>query len=351
MNKLARFNLITEKGKIIFFVMVNAFLLFLLCYMSRLTIPLLFAYLLYVICRPIMPYLVKAGRSKLVAIVVIFLGLGFFTVYPIVKIFPIIKQEADNLQYYIPKVEHYLRTNYDLLTLKLQEKFGLVLSRNYLDEMISQVENGTRVVLINLPNYLASFFEWLFLVPLFLFFLLRDGRNVKLMILSITPNLIFERFYYLSHEFNRKLGDYILAKIIEASIVGVVITAGLFLMEVRFSLLLGLLAGLTNIIPYVGPIIGFVPGVIVGLVEYGPGPVLGAMVILYTIANVIDLVIIFPILVSKIVDLHPMIVVVSVILGSQYLGIVGMIISIPVAAALKLLLTEIYQEIYLVGEK
>jgi putative permease len=64
------------------------------------------------------------------------------------------------------------------------------------------------------------------------------------------------------------------------------------------------------------------------------------------VANVVDIFFVFPFLVSKIVNLHPMIVAVSVIVGSHYLGITGMVISIPVVAAIKLIITEIYNEIY-----
>ena len=68
---------------------------------------------------------------------------------------------------------------------------------------------------------------------------------------------------------------------------------------------------------------------------------------IYIVVNVIDIAIIFPILVSKIVDLHPVVVVMSVILGSQYFGLVGMIVSIPIAAAIKLIGVELYEEFYL----
>jgi putative permease len=64
------------------------------------------------------------------------------------------------------------------------------------------------------------------------------------------------------------------------------------------------------------------------------------------IANIIDMGLVFPLLVSKIVDLHPIVVVASVILGSQYWGLVGMIVSIPLAAAVKLIFIELYREIY-----
>ncbi len=117
-------------------------------------------------------------------------------------------------------------------------------------------------------------------------------------------------------------------------------------MGVKFSFLLGLIAAITNIIPYVGPIFGIIPAILLALAEYGFGGTFGAIIILYLIANVIDLALVFPFLVSKIVDLHPLIVVTSVMVGSHLWGLVGMVISIPLVAALKLIAYEIYCEIY-----
>ena len=113
-----------------------------------------------------------------------------------------------------------------------------------------------------------------------------------------------------------------------------------------FAFLLGLVAALTNILPYIGPFIGFAPALIIGLVDQNPNTTLGAMAILYIVANVIDLALVFPLLVSKIVNLHPLIVVMSVIVGSQFGGVVGMIISIPLAAFFQLFVNQIYTEIY-----
>jgi putative permease len=64
------------------------------------------------------------------------------------------------------------------------------------------------------------------------------------------------------------------------------------------------------------------------------------------IANAIDIALIFPILVSKIVDLHPVLVILSVILGSQLMGVTGMVVSIPIAASIKLIVEEVYLEFY-----
>jgi putative permease len=178
------------------------------------------------------------------------------------------------------------------------------------------------------------------------FFLLRDSRELRRNFLKITPNTFFERFYFLYYQFLKKLGDYIFAKFIEASIVLIIITSGLLILNIKFAFLLGLIAGITNIIPYVGPFIGAIPAVVFGIAEYGWGASFGGIVILYLVANTIDLSLVFPLLVSKIVDLHPVLVVLSVILGSQFMGIIGMVISIPMAAALKLISIEIHNEIY-----
>ena len=164
--------------------------------------------------------------------------------------------------------------------------------------------------------------------------------------MKIVPNSIVEKTYYLYHSFNTKFGDYIFAKFIEATIVGVVITAGLLLLGYPFAFLLGIVAAVTNILPYIGPFLGLIPALVVGLVDQNPNTTIGAMILLYVIANVIDLALVFPVLVSKIVNLHPLIVVVSVIIGSQFGGVIGMIVSIPLAAFLKLLFQEFYLELY-----
>jgi putative permease len=176
--------------------------------------------------------------------------------------------------------------------------------------------------------------------------MLKDGVRFRTIVLKITPNSFFERFYHLFSQLNRQFGDYLLAKFIEAAIVGVFITLGLLLAGIKFSLLFGFIAAITNIIPYIGPIIGAIPAIIWAFSEYGFGQESLVVVTIFLVANVIDLAIVFPILVSKIVDMHPIVVVLSVILGSQFMGVTGMIISIPVAAALKLFFVEIFNSLY-----
>ncbi len=335
-----------EKFRLAFFFIFILCLITAMVGLPRISIPLMVSYVAYLIVFPAVPTLKKLGLSHDISVVLVFLSLLFLVIYPVVRIVPVLVNEAENVQYYLPKVETYVTDNYKKVQEYVYEKTKYELPDGILTNAISYVKSGTTKVLLGVPTYLASILEWLLLVPLFLFFFLRDGSSFKNIVLNLTPNSIFERTYYLSHQLNKKIGDFIFAKFVEASIVGIIITAGLIIMDIRFSLLLGITAGVTNIIPYVGPLLGAIPALLVVLAEYGWGTTLGAMMLLYIIANAIDIFLVFPILVSKIVDLHPVLVVISVILGSQYFGIVGMIVSIPLAAALKLIIIEIYEETY-----
>lgn len=339
-------NIVRSRARMAFFVSLICMALYLVFSLPRISVPLTFSYLIYLVVNPLVPAIVKLGISRQWSIVLLFSGLTFLSVYPIVKIVPVITQEAENLNYYIPKMEKYVKSQYRIINSELKKRTGFEVEEKYLLQGISFVKKNTASFLLGVPKFLASALEWTFLIPLFLFFLLRDTPQFKRLLLKLVPNSIFERFYYLTHQFNKQLGDYIFAKFVEASIVGIIISAGLMIMDVKFALILGIIAGITNVIPYVGPIIGAIPGIIFALVEYNISAKTGGVSILYIVANSIDMILVFPILVSKIVNLHPILVVGSVILGSQYLGIVGMIISIPAAAAVKLIFLEIYNEIY-----
>lgn len=336
-----------KKGQLAFFSISFFCLLLVLITLPRITIPMMIAYIVCLIISPIVPQIMKLGLSRKFALLILTFLLIFLSTYPIAKVYLLIKLQVQNFEYYLPKLEGFIRHKYEALRFIVERRAGVDIGDQYIKDFLGYIKSVTGNFLLNIPKLVASLVEWVFLVPIFAFFFLRDGGRFKHLFVKLIPNLFFERFYYLTHQFNKKLGDYIFAKFIEASIVGFIITLGLIVLNIRFSLLLGFIAGVTNIIPYVGPIIGTIPAIIFGLTEYGWGASFGGIMLLYLIANFIDMVFVFPLLVSKIVDLHPLIVIIGVILGSQYLGIMGMIISIPLVAAMKLIFIEVYNEIYI----
>lgn len=342
---------IKDISRLVFFttVLFLGFLIF-IC-MPRLAVPFILSYIFSTVVSPIIPVIMrvlKIGRGS--AIGLIFLAIALITIYPAVKVVPMIKEEVSNVEFYLPKIEEFITSKYQFIRGEVKERVGIDIGTAELDSVVLFLKDGTKNVFHKTPQVFASLLailEWMFVVPFFMFFWLRDAWHFKRFFLKLAPNTIFERFYYFLHKFNKQLGDYMFAKFIEASLVGTIITIGLLIFDMRFAVILGLVAGITNVIPYVGPILGVVPAVFIAFAEYGVNPTFWGVLALYGIANAIDIALVFPILVSKIVDLHPIVVVVSVILGSQYFGIAGMVVSIPIAAALKLIFNEVYTEIYL----
>ena len=159
------------------------------------------------------------------------------------------------------------------------------------------------------------------------------------------PNHIFELTLNLYYQINSQVGQFVRARFLEALIVAVVVWIGLWILDFPFAILLALFAGVTNLIPYIGPIIGAIPAILIAIINGETTFTLLVVCGIYGLAQVIDMFFIIPLVVAKLVNLHPVTVVVAMIVGAQVLGILGMIISIPVASALKVTFTNIYQHL------
>ncbi len=112
-----------------------------------------------------------------------------------------------------------------------------------------------------------------------------------------------------------------------------------------YAILLGVIAGLTNLIPYLGPVLGAVPAFLIAFVNGASSLQLALLAAVYIAAQLIDIGLLIPVLVAKIVNLHPVTVIVVIIAGAQTMGILGMIISIPLAGTLKVTVSTIYRHL------
>ncbi len=332
--------------QLIFFGIVLLFTLIFLLAIPRISLPLIFSYILVMIVRPLKPLWNDGDNIKTLVLMVILGSICAGVAVPLFMGVTAVVDELSNFQTYIPRFEKFFISQYDFINSKVYDQFGITISKPDLAKYAWDLKSYIQGSIGYIPKMLSTVFEWVLLVPLFVFFMLKDGHGTTRLFFKLVPNVIFEKTYYLFHQFNKKFGDYVFAKFFEATIVGLMITIGLSVMGFPFALLLGLVAGFTNILPYIGPVIGYIPAIIIALVDPNLKSSIGPMSLLYLIANVVDLAIVFPLLVSKIVNLHPIIVVLSVIVGSQVAGVLGMILSIPLAAFFQLFSVVIYQEVY-----
>jgi len=225
----------------------------------------------------------------------------------------------------------------------LHERFPMIEGYAFPTKVRIWAEQLMAAILSQTPQSAMKVGGLMVIVPLFTFFFLRDGRKIMRSCVALAPNRHFEMVRDLSYLISRQLAHFIRGRIIEAIIVGLIITAGLSLTDIRYAPMLGMFAGVTNLIPYIGPIIGMIPGILIAFVDLGAGGQFWWIVILYIlIAQVlIDNFILIPVLISRVSNLHPLLVFFAIIVGGKLYGIIGMIIGVPIVSIIKITLLEI----------
>ena len=194
----------------------------------------------------------------------------------------------------------------------------------------------------------GSIVSLLTIVPLITFFLLRDGREIRRRIISLIPNRHFERTLILQHEISCQIGRYLRGECMRSLMVGTLIAAGLWIVDGPYPILMGVFAGLTNVIPFIGPYVGAAPALVITLFSgTGPGESMlistGAVALVYVVIQLLDMMCINPVVLGKSVELHPLIIVLSLLAGVEFLGIIGMVLAVPFSSILKVIFVQMYR--------
>ena len=183
------------------------------------------------------------------------------------------------------------------------------------------------------------------IVPFVAFFFLKEGRRLTRCLIALVPNAYFELCLNLMYQANKQIGNYIRGQLLAVLVVSVLSIGGLSIIGVYYALPLGLLAGLANVIPYLGPLIGIVCSSIVALATGGGLAMVAKVIVMFLIVQLIDNVLIQPTMVAKSVELHPLVVLFVVMVGSQLMGIIGMLIAVPLTGIAKVSGQTIYKGI------
>ncbi len=197
-----------------------------------------------------------------------------------------------------------------------------------------------------LPGLVTHFAVNLLLVPFIAYFMIRDGKALKRKIVELVPNRYFEMSLIMFNRIDQQIGGYLRGRLIECILVGVTQAlcmglASLFVTQQQI-LLISVVAGVTNMIPYVGPVLGLAFGTLLYLGAGLPMSAVYGLVGATAAAHMIDNVVIAPAVLSHNVDLHPLTVALVLVIGGELLGTLGLLIAIPVAASMKVIAQEFY---------
>lgn len=180
----------------------------------------------------------------------------------------------------------------------------------------------------------------LVVVPVLTFYFLRDWKSLRESFISIFSMSHRRNVRSIIEEMAATVSGYIRGQFWISITIGLLVFSGMYLLGVDYPLVLGLLATLTETIPIIGPIVGAVPAI---LLAYLASPALAVKVLLFfLIVHQIENHVIVPNIMGHTIDLHPATIIISLLIGGQLYGVVGMILAVPATALLKVLLKHLW---------
>lgn len=170
-------------------------------------------------------------------------------------------------------------------------------------------------------------------VPVMLFYMLKDGNRLVPSVQRFFSQRHGEEVANLLHQMNATLSAYISGQAIECLFVALATSIGYFIIGQPLAIVLGLIAGITNMIPYIGPYIGIAPALLVAL-TVAPEKIIWVIVVVIVVQQ-IDGNIIYPNIIGKTLNIHPLTIIIILLAAGNIAGIAGMILCIPVYAVVK----------------
>lgn len=343
---------LNRKYNLIIILSITVILLLILIYILRniiisILIPILWAIVISYLVNPLVNKMSKFNISRLWSVVtiyiVIFLLLFIFSVTIIPRIATEIKGFAETLPVYTNKAIEFFNEIYieylNSVSNLPREFIGVEVA---FSEYLNRIEIYIIDLFKNITEKGLSIFSNLVgivLVPIFTFYFLKDTDYFRRKALRSVPKIIRNNVISIFKDINKLLNNFIRGQLIVAALVGILSSIALLILKVEFAFLIGAIAGISNIIPYFGPIIGAIPGVAIALLDE-PIKAVWVIVAFFTIQQ-IESAILQPKIVGDSVGLHPVFVIISLLIGGELLGIVGLLFAVPIAASIRVVLNHI----------
>ncbi len=299
--------------------------------------------------QPAIHRLTELGLPRILAIVLIFVAILLALAGIVLLVLPLFIGEVGQLQSQAPSLATEAQRRITELQGSPVSIFGInvnlansveTVSSHLRDYLFGQFGNAVSIGLTALTTVLQ-----ILLMFVAAFLLALDAHSVRRVLRRLVPNDYRNDFDQIWRRVRRMLYAYVRGQIIVAGMIGILSGIGCAVLGLPDAVALGLIAGITAIIPYLGPFIGALPAVLVGLASGGPFKALLVVGLYFVISNVI-LNFVYPKVMGDAVRLPPLLVIVALIAGFSWAGILGMFVAVPLAATLRIVFDHIYPRLY-----
>lgn len=310
------------------------------------TVAVVVAYLL----DPIVNRMQSGGLNRTFSILLVISGLILILYFLSTNLFPPLVEQvvtlgnqlnAENINMIARTIDEWFVNNFPF-----DVETGIV-SRaviQFINELfqLGNFQNAFSTFFGNIFGLVGNVFTAVIVIPLSIFFLLKDGSKIRRSLLLLVPNKYFETIMSIVDKTEKRLGIYFKSVALQSIIVALISSTLLTLIGMNNAIIVGLFIGAANTIPYFGPAIGYIIVVLVAIFERGDLSLVYTGVLAQLVTQLVDNIILQPLIFSKSADMHPLSILFIVFIGAEVGGVLGMLVAIPIAATINLTIKEIY---------
>ena len=328
--------------KVAIFILVVLALTWILPHSGMVLTPLILAALLSILLDPLVVMLEGRGLNRTGAVTLVMSIIILLVIWLMIFLAPMISHEFKTITQLV-KNETPATLLFKLKTL-LNRHLPLLKNPEIANQIMSRAEKFIYSMLnhsIQLIPSILSMVITLFLIPFMTFFLLKDGRRLKKSFIQILPNRYFEMTINLIHKIDGQLGSYIRGQMLVSLCIGILSITALAILRVPYFLIIGAVAGVANLIPYFGPIVGAVPAIILNVIDKGSLSAALVVILAFIAIRLIDDTLVSPNILGHSLEIHPLLVIIVIFIGGGMFGIMGLLLCIPVTGIIKVTIQEL----------
>ncbi|CAK14249.1 AI-2E family transporter [Pseudomonas entomophila] len=312
--------------------------------------PFLVGILLAYLADPLVDRLERAGLSRTWGVVVVFSLFTLIFLALLLVLIPMLAKQLLRLYELAPQMLDWLQ---HVALPWVQSRLGLADGfwkfdkiKAAIGEHMGQTTDIVGVLLSQATASSLALIGWLanlVLIPVVGFYLLRDWDLMMAKLRSLLPRQRESQVVGLAGECHEVLGAFVRGQLLVMLALGVIYSTGLMLVGLELGLLIGMLAGLAAIVPYMGFIIGIGAALVAGLFQFGGDlyPMLG-IVAVFMVGQALEGMVLTPLLVGDRIGLHPVAVIFAILAGGELFGFTGVLLALPVAAVIMVLLRHVH---------
>jgi predicted PurR-regulated permease PerM len=313
--------------------------------LEQVLIPVFISFIIAYALRPTVDWLERKKINRSMAVTSLFLAFFLLLTLLLVLLIPVIHEDINKLLVNLPQ---YVKNFQDERLPQFEKLMGRRLPYSFsefVNSRLSKISNLSYDVLEPLSKFalkiLSNILDFIInllnfiLIPLFAFYFMRDYHKLEKMITDLIPLRYHDGFRSISREIDSVLSNFIRGQCAVCCLLAVCYSLGLYFIGIDLAVVVGVTSGILFIIPYVGTLVGIVWASILALIKFGDFLHVFYVLGWFGFVHLWEGYYFTPKLVGHKLGLHPMLVIVSLLIGGEVLGLLGILIAVPVTAILK----------------